>query len=146
MSKATPDSKEFQTEAKDIYAVYNRNADRFFDAVEKTVPQYHQTMTNLEHAYITAWKNIIESVISMQHEFATKLGTNMNVPHSVAKMVNDASEEMINTHTVQNKAVIAAIDATHQSINTFNETAKSFTALTHNAMQNWLSVFTPTRK
>ena len=145
MSKTTPNPREFQTESKNIYTIYNNTMNRFFDTVEKTIPHYNQTITGLQRAYITAWKNVTESLISMQHEFATKLGTNMNVPHSIAKMVNDASEEMINTHTIQNKAVMAAIDATHQSINTFNDTAKSLTGLTYSAMQNWFSACNPTR-
>jgi SMC interacting uncharacterized protein involved in chromosome segregation len=145
MSKTISEPKEFQTESKDIYSVYNHNAGRFFDEVEKTIPQYHQSITNLQRAYTTAWKNATESAISIQREFATKAGTNMNVPQAMAKIVNDASEEMINAQVVQTKAVLAAIDATHQSINTFNDTTKSFAGLARSALNQWISACIPTR-
>lgn len=138
MSK-TQEPKEFQTAPKDFYALCNHNAERFFAEVEKTVPQYHQAITGLQHAYTTAWKNVTESAIAMQREFATKAGTNTSIPPAMAKMVNDVSEEMIKAHAVQNKAVLAAIDATQQSVNTFYESGKSFTGLTQNALQNWIS-------
>jgi len=138
MSKSQ-EPKEFQTSPKDFYALCNQNAERFFAEVEKTVPQYHQAITGLQHAYTAAWKNVTESSISMQREFATKSGTNTSIPPAMAKMVNDVSEEMIKAHAVQNKAVLAAIDATQQSVNTFYESAKSFTGLTQSALQNWIS-------
>jgi SMC interacting uncharacterized protein involved in chromosome segregation len=144
MSK-TPEPKEFQTAQKDIYALCNHNAERFFDEVEKTIPQYHQAITNLQRAYIVAWKNATESVISIQREFATKSGTNTSVPPSMVKMTNDAYEEMIKAQAVQNKAILASIDATQQTVNTFYESTKSFTGLTQSALQNWISACTPTR-
>ncbi|MDE1769430.1 MAG: hypothetical protein KGI28_02600 [Thaumarchaeota archaeon] len=145
MSKTVQEPKELQTETKDIYAIYRQNMQRFFDEVEKSITQYQQSVTNLQRSYTTAWKNIAESAISIQREFANKSGTNTNVSQPIAKMVNDASEEMIKVQEVQNKAVQSAIDATHQSIKTFNETAKSFTDLTQTAMQQWISACTPTR-
>lgn len=145
MSKTVQEPKEFHTESKDVYALYKYNADKFFDEVEKSIPQYHQSITNLQRSYAVAWKNTVESAISIQREFATKSGTNINVPQSVAKMMNDASEELIKTHAVQNKAFLAAIDATHQGVNTFNDNAKSFTGLVQSAMQQWISAFAPAR-
>ena len=144
MSKSQ-EPKEFQSAAKDFFALCNHNAERFFAEVEKTVPQYHQAITGLQHAYTEAWKNATETAISIQREFATKVGTNTTIPPAMAKMVNDASEEMIKAHTVQNKAVLAAIDATQQSVNTFYDSTKSFTGLTQTAMQNWISACIPTR-
>lgn len=143
MSKTVQEAKEFHTESKDVYTTYKHNVDKFFDEVEKSIPQYHQSITNLQRSYATAWKNIIESTISIQREFATKSGTNTNIPQSVAKMINDVSEEMIKTQAVQNKAFLTAIDATHQGINSFNDNAKSFTGLVQSAMQQWISSCIP---
>lgn len=145
MSKPTSETKESKMDSKDIYSIYNRNMDRFFDEVEKSIPQYHQSITNLQNAYITAWKNVVESTFSIQRELATKVGTNTNVSPSMAKIVNDVSEEMFNAQSVQNKAVLATIEATQQSINTFYENTKSFNWLNQDALQNWISACTPTR-
>ena len=145
MSKSTQESKEFHTESKEIHSVYKHNADRFFDEVEKSITPYHQSITNLQRAYATAWKNITESVISTQREFATKAGMNTSVPAATVKIVNDMTEELIKAQAVQNKVVLAAIDATQQSITTFNENAKAFTGLNQGIMQYWIQACTPAR-
>jgi hypothetical protein len=144
MSKTTPEPKEFHPESKDIYSVYSRNASRFFDEVEKSLPQYHHSITNLQHAFINAWKNATESTISAQREFATKVGT-QSVPSAFAKIVNDVSEEMIKAQSIQNQAALAEIEATQQSINSFQENSKSFNWFNQSAMQGWISAFTPAR-
>ena len=138
MSKTTPETKE-------IYATYKQNVDRFFDDIEKAEPQYLQSITNLQQEYISAWRNAIESAISQQQEFATKAGINTNVPAAVIKAVNDGTEEMIKARAVQNKVVLAVIDAAKQNIKTFNENAKAFVGLNENLYQSWISAWIPTR-
>jgi SMC interacting uncharacterized protein involved in chromosome segregation len=145
MSKTAPESKDSHTESKEIHAVYKHNADRFFDEVEKSIPQYHQSITNLQRSYVAAWQKAIESAISMHREFATKAGINTSVPAAMVKIVNDTTEEIIKAHTVQNKVVLAAIDATEQAINAFNENAKLFTGLNQGVLQYWIQACTPTR-
>jgi len=144
MSK-THESKDFNTESKEIHAVYKHTADRFFEEVEKSIPQYQQSITNLQRAYTAAWQKVVDSTISIQREFATKSGINTSVPASMVKIVNDAAEEIIKAHAVQNKVVLAAIDTTQQGINTFNENAKAFTGLNQSVIQYWIHACTPTR-
>jgi SMC interacting uncharacterized protein involved in chromosome segregation len=144
MSK-THEPKEFNIESKEIHSVYKHSADRFFDEVEKSIPQYHQSIINLQRSYIAAWKKAVESAISINQEFATKSGMSTGVTSAMAKIVNDTTEEIIKAQAVQNKAVLAAIDATQQSINTFNENAKLFTGLDQGIMQYWIQACTPTR-
>jgi AbrB family looped-hinge helix DNA binding protein len=138
MSKTTPETKE-------IYATYKQNVDKFFDDIEKAAPQYLQSITNLQQEYTSAWRNAIESAISQQQEFATKAGINTNVPAAVIKAVNDGTEEMIKARAVQNKVVLAVIDAAKQNIKTFNENAKAFAGLNENLYQSWISAWIPTR-
>ncbi|MGI0101689.1 MAG: hypothetical protein ACREA7_03730 [Nitrosotalea sp.] len=145
MSKLAPEPKEFHTESKEIHAVYKHSADRFFDEVEKSIPQYHQSITNLQRSYITAWQKATESAISINREFATKANINVNVPAAIVKIVNDTAEEILKAQEVQNKVVLSAIDATQQTINTFNENTKAFTGLNQGVLQYWIQACTPTR-
>jgi hypothetical protein len=138
-------SKTTAQESKEIYTVFKQNIDKYFDEVEKTTPQYLQSITNLQQEYTAAWKNAIESVISLQQEFSTKAGINTNVPAVVVKLINDTTEEMIKARTVQNKVVLAAIDTTKQNVKTFNDNAKAFAELNENILQSWISACTPTR-
>ncbi|MGI0027255.1 MAG: hypothetical protein ACREAD_05375 [Nitrosopumilaceae archaeon] len=132
-------------ETKEIYTTYKQNVEKFFEDIEKAAPQYLQSITNLQQECTSAWKNAIESAISLQQEFATKAGINTNVPAAVVKAVNDVTEEVIKARSVQNKVILAAIDATKQNIKTFNENAKAFTGLNENLFQFWISACTPTR-
>jgi len=138
-------SKTTTQESKEIYTVFKQNIDKYFDEVEKTTPQYLQSITNLQQEYTAAWKNAIESVISLQQEFVTKAGINTNIPAVVVKLINDTTEEMIKARTVQNKVVLAAIDTTKQNVKTFNDNAKAFAELNENVLQSWISACTPTR-
>ena len=52
-------SKTTAQESKEIYAVAKQNVEKYFDEVEKTVPQYLQSITNLQQEYTSAWKNAV---------------------------------------------------------------------------------------
>ena len=145
MSKTGQEPKEFNTEPKEIHSTYRHGADRFFDEVEKSIPQFHQSVTNLQRSYIAAWRKATESVLSINQEFATKCGMSTSVTSAFAKMVNSTTEEIIKAQILQNKAILTAIDATQQSINTFNENTKLFTGLDQGIMQYWITACTPTK-
>lgn len=145
MSKPGQEPKEFNTESKEIHSTYKHSADRFFDEVEKSIPQYHQSITNLQRSYIAAWKKAVEAAISINQEFATKCGISTGVTSAMTKMINSTIEEIVKAQALQNKAILTAIDATQQSINTFNENAKLFTGLDQGLMQYWIQACTPTK-
>ena len=145
MSKTANEPRGFNTDSKEIHSIFKNNADRFFDEVEKSIPQYHESITSLQRSYLAGWKKAVESAIFMSQEFASKTGMNTGVTSAVAKIVNGTTEEIIKAQAVQNKAVLAAIDASHQSINTFNENVKLFTGLDQGMMQYWIQACTPTR-
>ena len=138
MSKTTPETKE-------IFVVYKQNIDKFFDDVEKSLPQYLQSITNLQQEYTEAWKNAFDSAVSLQQEYATKSGLNTNVPSAYIKMVNDATEEIIKARSVQNKIALATIDVARQNLKSFNDSTKAFSEINQNMLQSWISAWTPTR-
>ncbi|NHI03125.1 hypothetical protein DYY67_0246 [Candidatus Nitrosotalea sp. TS] len=133
------------TETKEIFAVYKQNVNRCFDEAEKNVAQCLQAVTNLQQEYATACKNTIENAISMQQEYASRTGLSTNVPSAYFKIVNDATEEIVKTGSVQSKAVLATIDAIRQNVKTFNDNTKSFSDMNANILQSWFSAWTPTR-
>lgn len=126
---------------RDIFSLYKQNVDKYFENVEQSVPRYHQSITNVQQEYLHACENIIDSVVALQKEFANKAGLNTNVPEATLKVVHDITEETIKAFTIQNQVIIAAIDATHQNIKTFNDNSKSFADLNKNIVQSWISTF-----
>jgi len=107
------------------------------------VPRYHQSVTNAQQEYLEAVENVIDSTITLQKEFATKAGINVNVPSAALKVIRDSTEEIVKAYDVQNKIALASIDAAQQNIKTFNDNAKAFADLNKNILQSWISTFTP---
>lgn len=132
-----------EQQPKDIYALCIQNVDKFFTGIEKTIPNYHQSFTDLQQEWLQAFENNLKSAISLQQEFANKSGINTNVPEAALKAIRDTNDEVVKSYSVQNQVCLAAIDATKQNVKTFNDNAKSFGDMNKNIMRYWISAFAP---
>ncbi|MBI4131763.1 MAG: hypothetical protein HY476_04665 [Nitrosarchaeum sp.] len=136
-------SKNEQTpETKDMFSVYQENVDKIFSGIRHSVPQYHQSITNVQQEYLQAYENIVDSTITLQKEYAKKAGIATNIPQTTLKVIHDTTEEFVKATSIQNQITLATIDATQQNIKTFNDNAKSFADLNRNILQSWISAFT----
>jgi hypothetical protein len=145
MSKSTTEQKEFRIDSKEAYAVYKQNTNRYFEEAEKNVTQYIQAMSNLQQDFTIAYKNAVDRAIEFQQEAAIKSGFNANLPSTYLKVINDATEEIVKTSSVQNKAVLAAMEAARQNIKTFNDNLKAFTTMDASILQSWFSAWNPSK-
>ena len=127
--------------SKDIFSVYQENIDKMFNGVKQSVPQYHQSITNIQQEYLQAFENMVDSSIAIQKEFVIKAGIASDVPSTTLKVIDDTTEEFVKASSIQNQIVLASIDATQQNIKTFNDNAKSFVELNKNILQSWISAF-----
>jgi len=127
---------------KDIFTVYQHNVDKFLDTIKRSVPKYHQSITNAQQEYIGAYENIVNSSITLQKEFARRAGITTNVPEAAIKAIRDTTEEAVKMISVNNQIALAAIDATQQNVKTINDNAKAFAELNHNIIQSWITAFT----
>ncbi len=130
-------SKNEQTQGtpKDAFSVYQQNVDKFFTSIKQSVPQYHQSITNVQQEYLQAYENIVDSSFTMQKEFAKKSGIAANIPEATLKVIRDTTDEFVKATSMQNQIALATIDATQQNIKTFNDNAKSFADLTKHILQ-----------
>ena len=135
-------SETTKINSKDIFSIYQKNTNKIFYGVKKSVPKYHQSITNLQQEYFQAFENIVDFSITLQKEFVTKDNVVSDVPSTTLKMINDATEEFVKIFSIQNQIVLASIDTTQQNIKTFNDNIKSFVELNKNILQSWISVFT----
>ena len=131
-----------QTNSKDVFSVYQENVDKLFNGIKKSVPQYHQSITNVQQEYLQAYENVVDSTITLQKEYVKKAGIAANIPEATLKVINDTTEEFVKATSIQNQVTLATIDATQQNIKTFNDNAKSFADLNRNILQSWISAFT----
>ena len=127
---------------KDVFSVYQQNVDKLFNGIRQSVPQYHQSITNVQQEYLQAYENIVDSTITLQKEYAKKAGIATNIPEATLKVIRDTTEEFVKSASIQNQVALATIDATQQNIKTFNDNAKSFADLNRNILQSWISAFT----
>ena len=130
-----------QKTSKDVFSTYQTNVDRIFTGVKKSVPQYHQSITNVQQEYLQAFENLVSSTITLQNEYVKKTGLATSVPEAALKMMYGFTEEFIKTSSIQNQVTLATIDATQQNIKTFNDHIASFVDLHRNVLQSWISAY-----
>jgi hypothetical protein len=131
-----------QVNSKDMFSIYQANVDKMFSGIKQSVPQYHQSITNVQQEYLQAVENMIDSSITLQKEFVMKAGIASDVPTTTLKAIDNTTEEFVKVSSIQNQIALATIDATQQNIKTFNDNAKSFVDLNKNILQSWISAFT----
>lgn len=129
-------------ETKDVFSVCKQNVAKFFNEVEKSAPLYQQLTSNIQQNYHEAWKNVINSSIALEQEYATKAGLKTDVPEGTLKAIQDITDQAIAVYTAQNKIAFDATDTTKKAFDAFNENTKSFATLNKNMMQLMMSVFT----
>lgn len=134
-----------KAETKEAYAVYKQNIDRYFEEAEKNVTQYIQAISNLQQEFTSAYKNAVETAIEFQQDLAAKSGFNASLPPTYVKAINDATDEIVKTSSVQNKAALASMESARHNIKTFNENIKAFTTMDANMLQSWFSAWTPSK-
>ena len=130
-----------QGNPKDLFSVYQENVDKIFNGIKQSVPQYHQSITNVQQEYLQAYENMVDSSITLQKEYVKKAGIASNIPEATLKIIHDTTEEFLKAASIQNQVALATIDATQQNIKTFNDNAKSFADLNKNILQSWISAF-----
>jgi len=132
-----------KTVKNDVFATVEETVEKQVNTVEKSFPNYQTSVTSLQQEYTEAFKNIVDSTIALQREFANKTGINTALPEATESAVNKTNEQINKVQDVQSKIVLATIDATRQNIKTFNENAKAFADLNKSVMQSWVTAFTP---
>ena len=135
-------TNEQTPETKDMFSVYQENVDKIFSGIRHSVPQYHQSITNVQQEYLQAYENIVDSTIALQKEYAKKAGITTDIPQATLKVIHDTAEEFVKVASIQNQMTLATMDATQQNIKAFNDNAKSFADLNRNILQSWISAFT----
>ena len=128
MSKSTDESADIFTECK-------KNSEKFFNEIDKSSPVYHQLATDIQKSYIESWKNVINSSIELQREFADKTGMNTNMSKETKTAIQNMIERTTTAYQNQNKFVVDSTEASKKIFDAFNENAKIFDSLNRNMME-----------
>lgn len=128
MSKSTDESN-------DIFTVCKKNIEKFFNEIDKSSPVYHQIATDVQQSYLEAWKNVINSSIALQQEYATKTGLNINIPEETMKAIQNITERAITAYQNQNKFAFDSTETSKNIFDVFSENAQIFASLNKNMIE-----------
>jgi hypothetical protein len=127
-------------QANDIFSMYQKSIDAFFAGIEKSIPNYHQSITNLQQEWMQTCENTITSMISLQRELVDKAGINVAIPESMLKAIQHTNEEILTAYSTQTTLVLGAINATKENIKMFNDNASFFVDMNKNIAKYWASL------
>ncbi|MFY3740287.1 MAG: hypothetical protein HMLIMOIP_000724 [Candidatus Nitrosomirales archaeon] len=131
---------------KDAFDIYQETCGHVIDEVAKLQPAYTQSVTNLQQEYTEAFKRITEANISVQKEFANTTWGPGKFPAAMARNAGELAEAFLKAAVINNKAVIAGIDAARQNIKTFNDNVETFAKINLNLIKTWQSFVVPIRQ
>ena len=126
----------------DVFSKCQESVDKMFNGVKKSVPQYHQSTTNIQQEFLQSFENIVGLSITLQKEFVQKTGVVSNIPAPILQVIDNASEKFVKVMSIQHQIMLTTIDVTQQNVKIFDDNVKSFTDLNKNILQSWTSMFT----
>lgn len=130
-----------QNSQKDMFNIFQQNVDKMFSSTKQSIPQYHQSITNVQQEYIQSFEGAVSSAITMQKELVKKAGISTNIPEATIKAMRDTADEFIKVASVQNQMTLATIDAAQQNIKMISDGANLFAELNKNMIQSWITAF-----
>lgn len=136
---------EKKREDKDAFDILQETCINCIDEVAKLVPQYTQSVTNLQNEDLDACKKMAESSVTLAKEFVTVTFGPGRFPSALAKNASDAADAWMKMAVINNKVVMAALDAWRQNIRLFSDDLDTFTKLNQNWMKTWYSLYIPPR-
>ncbi len=130
---------------KDVFSLYKENIDEFFSGIAKFLPNYHQSVTNLQQEWLQTCENTIKSMVSIQQEFTNRAGIDTTIPEVMLQAIKNTNDEVLKIYSVQTRYALVAIDATRQNIKTFNDGTGFYADMSKNIAQYWTSLFAQKR-
>jgi len=123
---------ETTDKSEDVFTECKKNTERFFNEIDKSSPVYHQIATDIQKSYLDAWKNVIDSSIALQQEYAAKTGLNVSMPEETMKEIKSMIEKASKAYQNQNKFVFDSAEASKKIFDIFSENTKIFSSLNKN--------------
>ena len=122
--------------------MYTQNVQKYFENISKISPQYFQSITQLQEECVKTCEKTINAAVSVQQEFATKLGISTEIPNDARTAIVDTNKQIVQSITLGNQLTKTTIDSTVQNIKTFGDNINVFVELNRNIIQSWVNPFT----
>jgi hypothetical protein len=127
----------------DAFEAVRENFIRTVDEIAKAQPQYLQSISNLQLDYIQTAKNIIQTGISIQKQFAGTWNIPTVAPYAdlFVKQASEMTNNVIRSVGINNQLTINTLDATRENLKIYNRTVDAFTDFGTNAAKAWTAFY-----
>ncbi len=130
-----------ELDKKDVFVSLVENFDKIHNSIEQSTPVYIQSLSNLQQEYLSTWKNIMCSNITLQKEYAKKIGLSATSMQITTQIIQKMTEEMLKGINIQNKFIQTWLDTLKQNIHRINENSTTYTEVNKKFINSLICVF-----
>lgn len=130
-----------ESDKKDVFVSLVENFDKIHNSIEQSTPVYIQSLSNLQQEYLSTWKNIMCSNITLQKEYAKKIGLSATSMQITTQIIQKITEEMLKGINIQNKFIQTWLDTLKQNIHRINENSTTYTEVNKKFINSLICVF-----
>ncbi len=129
-----------ESDKKDIFVSMTESFDEIHNSIEQLTPVYTQSLSNLQQEYLTVWKNMMCSNITLQKEYVKKIGLNTESKEITTQIIQKVTDEMLKGLKIQSKFIQTCLDTSKQNIHRINENSITFTEVNKKFINSLTSV------
>jgi len=130
-----------ESDKKDVFVSLVENFDKIHSSIEQSTPVYIQSLSNLQQEYLSTWKNMMCSNITLQKEYAKKIGLSAASMQITTQIIQKMTEEMLKGINIQNKFIQTWLDTLKQNIHRINENSTTYTEVNKKFINSLICVF-----
>lgn len=129
----------------------NENFMKLANEAGKVQPQYAQAISNLQQEYIEAVRNAIQTITSVERQFANSNSSNSNnvavsdaaAPYvqGFVKQSNDFTNNIIRIADINNQLTINALNALRENVKNFSRTVEASAEFNSNIARAWATSY-----
>jgi uncharacterized protein YutE (UPF0331/DUF86 family) len=134
-----------------IVDAVNGNFTKLVNEAGKVQPHYAQAISNLQQEYIEAVRNTIQTIASVEKQFANSNSSNSNnvdVIDTAApwvqgfiKQLNDFTNNLIRIADIDNQQTINVLNALRENVKNFSRTVEATTEFNSNMARAWATSY-----
>ena len=129
----------------------NENFTKLVNEAGKVQPQYAQAISNLQQEYIEAVRNTIQTITSVEKQFANGNSSNSNnvdvsdtaAPYvqGFVKQSNDFTNNVIRIADINNQLTINALNALRENVKNASRTIEATSEFNSNIARAWATSY-----
>jgi phosphoribosylanthranilate isomerase len=133
-----------------VFDVANENFTKLVNESAKVQPQYAQAISNLQQEYIEAVRNAIQTITSVEKQYANSNSKFNNVIISdtaapyiqgFVKQSNDFTNNIIRMADINNQLAINALNALRENVKNYNRTVEATAEFNSNMARAWATSY-----